>query len=71
MDARDERRVQELEQEIAELKNEFHSYMKEKELEERKKIRMALLWAGAIIIGLSSFIWTEILWPILKAGASK
>lgn len=71
MDPRDERRVHELETELAELRAEFHSYMKTKQEEEAKKLRTALLWTGAIIIAMSTFIFNEIIWPILKSGGGK
>ena len=69
MDPRDERRVKELEEEMSALKAAFDGYVKSKQEEEAKKLRTALLWTGAIIIAMSTFIFNEILWPILKAGA--
>lgn len=71
MDPRDEKRVQDLEKKLLDLQTEFNSYVKKREEEEAKKLRMALLWAGALIIALGSFIWTELIWPILKSGGSK
>lgn len=71
LDPRDERRVVELEKELATLRQEFNNYVKEKEKEESRKIRTALLWAGAVIIALASFIWSEIMWPIIKSGSQR
>jgi hypothetical protein len=71
MDARDEKRIAELEREIDSLKQEFSDYVKRKQEDESRKLRMALVWAGAVIVALGTFIWSEILWPILKSGAAK
>ena len=64
----EEQRIKELEQELVELRNEFHNYVDQKRKEESQRLRTALLAAGGIILALGSFIWVEIIWPVIKAG---
>ena len=66
-----QRKVESLSKEFHTLETEFDQYKKKKEEEESRRLRMALLWAGGAIIALAGFIWTEIIWPVLKIGASK
>ena len=61
--------VEELEKELDELKSEFRGYVQKKNEEEKKKLHTALLAAGGIILALGSFIWWEIIWPVVKAGS--
>lgn len=64
----EEQRIKELEDELTELRNEFHSYVDQKRKEESQRLRTALMAAGGIILALGSFIWVEIIWPVIKAG---
>lgn len=64
----EEQRIRELEEELTELRNEFHSYVDQKRKEESQRLRTALMAAGGIILALGSFIWVEIVWPVIKAG---
>lgn len=64
----EEERIKELEQELVDLRNEFHNYVDQKRKEESQRLRTALMAAGGIILALGSFIWVEIIWPVIKAG---
>lgn len=64
----EEQRIKELEQELMDLRNEFHNYVDQKRKEESQRLRTALMAAGGIILALGSFIWVEIIWPVIKAG---
>ncbi len=64
----EEQRIKELEKELEDLRNEFHSYVETKRKEESQRLRTALMAAGGIILALGSFIWVEIIWPVIKAG---
>lgn len=64
----EEQRIKELEDELTELRNEFHNYVDQKRKEESQRLRTALMAAGGIILALGSFIWVEIIWPVIKAG---
>jgi hypothetical protein len=64
----EEQRIKELEQELVDLRNEFHNYVDQKRKEESQRLRTALMAAGGIILALGSFIWVEIIWPVIKAG---
>lgn len=62
----EEEKVRILEREFEDLKNEFHAYVKQKNDEEARRIRTALMLAGGVILTLATFIWTEIIYPALK-----
>lgn len=62
----EEEKVRNLEEDFEELKNEFHAYVKQKNEEEAKRMKTALMVAGGVILTLATFIWTEILYPGLK-----
>lgn len=64
----EEQRIKELEEELTELRNEFHKYVDQKQKEESQRLRTALMAAGGVILALGSFIWVEIIWPVIKAG---
>ncbi len=64
----DDQKIQILENQIEELKTEFHSYVDQKRKEESQRLRTALMMAGGVILALGSFIWAEIVWPVIKAG---
>ena len=64
----EEQRIKELEAEIVDLRNEFHSYVEQKRKEESQRLKTALMAAGGVILALGSFIWVEIVWPVIKLG---
>lgn len=64
----EEQKIENLEKELEDLRNEFHSYVDQKRKEESQRLRTALMAAGGIILALGSFIWIEIIWPVIKAG---
>lgn len=61
-------RIEDLEKQLDILSREFREYKQKQVEEESRRLKTALLWAGAIIIGLGGFMWSEIIWPVLKAG---
>lgn len=64
----EEEKIKVLENELDTLRNEFHSYVESKRKEEAQRLRTALMAAGGIILALGSFIWVEIIWPVIKMG---
>lgn len=64
----DEEKIKQLTQQVHDLSTEFHDYVNQKRKEESQRLRTALLIAGGIISALGSFIWVEIIWPVIKAG---
>lgn len=64
----DEEKIKILENQIEDLKTEFHNYVAEKRKEEGQRLRTALMMAGGVILALGSFIWAEVIWPVIKAG---
>jgi len=64
----EDEKIRILEKELEDLRNEFHSYVKTKEKEESQRLRTALMAAGGVILALGSFIWIEIIWPVIKTG---
>jgi hypothetical protein len=64
----DEEKIKVLENELDNLRNEFRSYVESKRKEESQRMRTALMAAGGIILALGSFIWVEIIWPVIKLG---
>lgn len=66
----DDKRIQELEQELDELKREFRGYVERKQQDEAQRLRTALVAAGGVILALGGFIWWEIVWPAINASKS-
>lgn len=64
----EEEKIKVLENEIEDLRNEFHAYVNKKQAEESQRLRTALMVAGGVILALGSFIWVEIIWPVIKMG---
>ena len=64
----EEKRIEQLEKDIDSLKGDFKKYVEKKQIEESQKLRTALLLAGGIILALGSFIWLEVIWPVIKVG---
>lgn len=64
-------RIRDLEEELDELRNEFRGYVEKKREEESKRLKTALTIAGSIILALGSFIWSEVIWPIIKGVGMK
>ena len=64
----DDEKIKVLENELDTLRQEFHSYVNRKRMEESQRLRTALMAAGGIIIALGSFVWMEIIWPVIKIG---
>lgn len=64
----DEEKITILENQLEELRDEFHGYVNQKRKEESQRLRTALMMAGGIILTLGSFIWAEVIWPVIKAG---
>lgn len=62
----DERRIQELEKEVDDLKNAFQGYVDRRQQEEAQRLRTALVAAGGVILALGGFIWWEIVWPAIN-----
>ena len=68
----DHERIRDLENMLENLQREFNSYKQKQAEEESRRLRTALIWAGGIILALGGFMWTEIIWPVIKlGGASK
>ena len=64
----DDKRAEELDEELDELRKEFRNYVQRKQQEEAQKLKTALVAAGGIILALGSFIWWEIVWPVINGG---
>ena len=64
----DDKKAKELEEELNELRKEFHEYVRRKQREEAQRLKTALMSAGGIILALGSFIWWEIVWPVINGG---
>jgi hypothetical protein len=56
-----------LEKELEALKQQFHNYVLEQQKTESRRLRTALIWAGGVILALSGFMFSEIIWPAIKA----
>lgn len=81
----DEQRIRDLEREleaekkvavklelhVQQLEDRFEKYISEQKELENKKMRTALIWAGGVILALGSFIFSEVIWPVIKAGLNK
>jgi hypothetical protein len=66
----EDEKIRILENQLEELRSEFHGYVDQKREEESKRLRAALMVAGGVIMALMSFVWVEIIWPVIKAGKS-
>lgn len=67
----DHDKIEELEKELDDLKKEFRNYVKTKQKEESQRLRTALMAAGGVILALGTFIWAEVIWPVIKAGSGR
>lgn len=66
-----DKRVEDLEKELDDLRKEFRGYVEKKRHEESQRMRTALMAAGGIIMILGTFIWTEVIWPVIRLGLEK
>ena len=57
-----------LEAHLRELEGRFDKYVNEQKELEARRLRTALIWSGGIILALGSFIFSEVIWPVIKAG---
>lgn len=64
----EDEKIKVLENELEDLRNEFRAYVSKKQAEESQRLRTALMAAGGVILALGSFIWVEIIWPVIKLG---
>ena len=78
----DEQKIRDLERELAqekqtsievkkhleELEERFDKYVSHQKELENRRLRTALIWAGGVILALGSFIFSEVIWPVIKAG---
>jgi hypothetical protein len=78
----DEQKIRDLERELAqekqtsievkkhleELEERFDKYVTHQKELENRRLRTALIWAGGVILALGSFIFSEVIWPVIKAG---
>lgn len=60
--------VKKLQENLTALDKKFEGYVKEQQDLESKRLRTALIWAGGVILALGSFIFSEVIWPVIKAG---
>lgn len=61
-------RIRRLEEELTSMKVAFDAYKMERQKEESKRLRTALIAAGGVIMALGSFVWMEIVWPVIQMG---
>jgi len=57
-----------LENHLQELEGRFDRYVSEQKELEARRLRTALIWSGGVILSLGSFIFSEVIWPVIKAG---
>lgn len=57
-----------LDTELNVLNDKFDTYISQKQQEEAQRLRSALIWAGGLIIALGGFMWSEVIWPLIKGG---
>jgi hypothetical protein len=50
----------------AALEKKFDEYISERQKEETRRLRTALLVAGGVVSALLTFIWAEIIWPVIN-----
>lgn len=53
---------------LEELEERFDKYVTHQKELENRRLRTALIWAGGVILALGSFIFSEVIWPVIKAG---
>lgn len=63
-----ENQIKSLDQKYKDLAKEFEEYVDEKRKEESQRLKTALMAAGGVILALGTFIWADIIWPVIKAG---
>lgn len=64
-------RIRKLEEDLAEVRKAFTDYKLERQKEESKKLKTALIAAGGVILTLGSFVWMEVVWPVIQMGRSR
>jgi len=78
----DEQRIRDLERELdverkasnkleihlSQLEDRLDKYIDDQKEQEAKKLRTALIWSGGLILALGSFIFSEVIWPVIRAG---
>ncbi len=65
----DEKRTSErLQKHLETLESRFDEYVTEQKEMEARRLRTALIWSGGVILALGSFIFSEVIWPVIKAG---
>lgn len=53
---------------LEQLETRFDMYVTEQKENESKRLRTALIWSGGLILALGSFIFSEVIWPVIRAG---
>jgi uncharacterized membrane protein len=66
-----DKELSDLKADLDALKREFQAYKDEKQKEESRKLRTALIAAGGIILTMGGFVWAEIIWPVISSGRLK
>lgn len=62
------KKTEALKKNIEDIEDRFDDYVEQQRKEESRRLRTALIWAGGVILALGSFIFSEIIWPVIKAG---
>lgn len=52
--------------ELKQLREEFAAYKLQVKEAEGKRLRVALIATGSIILALLSFLWFEVVWPAIS-----
>ena len=65
------RTTEKMEKHLETLEDRFDKYVSEQKELESKRMRTALIWSGGLILALGSFIFSEVIWPVIKAGMNK
>lgn len=65
------RTTEKMEKHLEVLESRFDKYVSEQKELENKRMRTALIWSGGLILALGSFIFSELVWPVIKAGINK
>jgi len=63
-----DREFSDLKRDHEDLTRKFEEFVDEQRLEDSRKLRTALIAAGAVILALGGFVWAEIIWPVIKLG---
>ena len=53
------------------LEREWMADKEQRQQNEAKRLRTALIAAGGIILALGGFVWSEIVWPVINSGRSQ